>query len=703
MDYHVSRSGDHCSIICCTRIESTGSRDLARIELASDLQIHAGAIYIDLGIPVYHSRSVEVHHRIQPDDLKDHDQIALLGKLITGSILSKSTRRPMVPAGTRQNESGEFDEFTQLFPELVEAGKNYGFDAAGPTEQVIEIDDDIVEFGFSAGILTEDNDKLIPVTDMLEINILDDRCALVTNEEIGRMSTLPGIGPSPDLDLNAAGMALKSVNCPKPSTVWYYGNTSNPAHEFRIQAANSYPVLAEIMIDRQSISDAIDNCQPLRPKISEHTGLTPSKLKRLSGIDLSRWIRGDLKIAAEDGLDFQFGNGSIDDWNIELGRLLAICQKTDAGWCPDHPQEWMALQNLHAGFIMPLVLRYEQDPVILLQPARGRWQAYVDKLASLVDLESAHFDRRAMQLVTEEICGVVEDFVCSILLPQILFPYLQSATALPYPTSEVLRLANNVAFELLSEPGIDRIGSMIRVSQRWQNRLQSLYTLEQQSMEFRIARETKKIRTSKTWPRLTDDFTTSDGYVIRCLNSTDALREESRRLNHCVGSLYLASARQGQVHLYSIQDESGNISHSTFEVSRPNSKQAVSATREIRLVQHKTRANGKPGKNLRIALDEWYSAINSGKLAINLEEVLDWRSRAKMIKLAPSEAHRSVISPKMAWDRILSLSWNDHTITGQIWTEWNSHVFQGKLRRLVSASDLLADKRVMKLSHALSE
>jgi len=645
----------------------------------------------DIGLPVMHAASLRVTHQI-PEALLDDAEIGvMLTELLCAWALCVATGEPLVedpePAASDQQV---MDEFNELFPEFAEAISNSVMHGGSRTGHPMTLPPALVDLGLEMGLMTRSGMGLRPTENMLTIEQGRDCCALEANVRLQALMKRSGqasLWPMANLDLAAAAQALQSVARLQPSTVWYYGDCGNPARTYRLQAAAAYPLLAALLAETPEMTTAIDSCAPLGPTLTELTGLTAAKLKRLAKIHLKD---------GSSGADHGNGRGMDPAARQEsdLSKLLGICQKLDSGWVPDNADTWCLLRDLHACLIEPLAIRYEQDPVRLLMPAKGRWQNYAGKLAERIDVEADHFDGRAMQIIGDEIVSLVDDFLYSVLFPQLLQPALLRGDALPYPAAEMLIEAGQAGFEMLSRAGNDPIGALIRLLKRWQNRMQSLYALEQQSRQIRDLHDEKRIRTSKRWPALAGDFTTSAGYAIRCLNTISGLKEESRRLKHCVGNLYVTPARQGIAHLFSIQNAEGDCSYSTFEVSRPHSNVPDQAILEISVVQHKASANRKPGIKLRTALEEWLAAVRSGLIDLNLHEVIDWYEKARTVRSVPSNHESSRISPKAAWSSILSTSWSDQEINALIREEWYCHILP---KQCPSPDQLLADKRVLAL------
>ncbi len=650
----------------------------------------------NIGLPVMHATSLRIKHQIPEAVLDDEDSDARLMALLCARALAVITGSPLAeasgPVARDSQDQQALDEFRSLFPEFADTVASEEPQGASPSRHPLSLTPELVDLGLEVGLLTRSATGVHATESMLTIETGGDTCALAANvrlqaamRQVGQVS----VWPPAQLDLTAAQRALASASQLKPSTVWYYGDCHNPARTDRQQAAAAYPLLAARLAETPELAAAIDARAPLGPMITEVTGLTSAKLKRLARIHLTNEsVNGDGD--PDDPMGPEGSRGA------DLAKLLAICRRLDSSWVPDTAPNWCLLSDLHGSLIEPLAVRYEQDSLSFLLPAKGQWPTYVGKLAKRIDVEREHFDSRAMQIVSGEIVSLVDDFLFSVLLPSHLLPIMRRGDPLPYPGPEILLEAGRAGFEMLAGTASDPIGTLVRLQTRWQNRIPSLYALEQQSQHIRAIHDQKRIRTCTHWPALAGDFTTSAGYIIRCLNSVRALKEESRRLNHCVGSLYVTPARHGIAHLFSIQSDGGDCSHSTFEVSRPHSNIPDQAIQDIAVVQHKAKANRKPGAKLRTALEEWLTAVRSGTIDLNLDAVMDWHEKARAARSVHSDPEGVRISPRMAWNRILSTSWSDQDINALIREEWYRHILP---RQFPSPDTLLADKRILALGN----
>ncbi len=640
----------------------------------------------NIGLPVMHATSLHAALHI-PESLRGKDGTpAMLVQLLTAFALSLATNRTLVKDSPAEAETRTNEAYNELFPEFADTILSSV--PSGESGRNITLAPDLVDFGVNSGLVAGTGTGLRPADQVITIEMGMDCCALDANiqfmKTIERLD-LSHLWPEKDLDLAVAEQALRSTATVKPSTVWFYSNAADPAHAYRLQAAASYPLLAELLAETPTMRAAIDSGSPLGPVIAEETGLTMAKLKRLGRIEL-----------ATDEVpepNFERMTPTVMQ-HSDLRSLLNLCCRVDSGWVPNSTESWIPLQGLYTCLSEPLAIQYGQDAIDLLMPARGQWLSYTAKLADEVEVEHEHFDARAMQIVADDLASFVDDFLYSVLLPQLLHFRIQGGDRLPYPTTGMLIAAGQAAFNMFSGVGQDRIRILMRHARRWQNRMQSLYAIQQQNSQAPDMDEKKRIRTCKNWPALADDFTTSAGYVVRCLNTVASLKEESRRLHHCVGKLYVTPARYGTTHLFSIQNAGGDRSFSTFEVRRPLSIEFEKAIRDISVVQHKASSNRKPGPKLRAALAEWMSGMTSGAIDLNLQDVVEWFEKARSVRPVPDQSDSSRISPREAWDRILKTRWQDSDVSPTICNEWYRHILP---RQFTTPDQLRTEKHILEL------
>ena len=243
-----------------------------------------------------------------------------------------------------------------------------------------------------------------------------------------------------------------------------------------------------------------------------------------------------------------------------------------------------------------------------------------------------------------------------------------------------------------ANPSVSLLGSV----RRWLSRVPALIAADAvENQENAADRENNEgghansaeQEDSQSWPSLTADFQASNGLCVRNLTSEVDLREESCRLSHCVGRLYLPKAKRGDCHIYSVRDESEGRSLCTFEVAPPRSEVDAIASNDIQIVQYKAKRNRRPGRAAMKALEDWEAAVKAGSLRLNLSEVNQWRNSANAKSRSTENRARS---PASSWIAVLGRNWQDQEVRNAVWQEWRFHILRGELARVEHPGSLFS-------------
>ena len=82
-------------------------------------------------------------------------------------------------------------------------------------------------------------------------------------------------------------------------------------------------------------------------------------------------------------------------------------------------------------------------------------------------------------------------------------------------------------------------------------------------------------------------------------------------------------------------------------------------------------------------------AAKKGDLELNLDEVIEWKKEASK-KRDQEKFHRAgLLTPKVAWQRLLGENWDKPEIHNQLWTEWHMHILSGKLAKSSNSEIIL--------------
>ena len=481
------------------------------------------------------------------------------------------------------------------------------------------------------------------------------------------------------LDLEIATEALSAIEVPNPVSVHYYADARSPTQAWRLQAALSYPLLAEYMTQYDGCRNAIDAGTPLQPVLSELTGLNKGQLRRLgkvrAGLPSGRIFEFGSEVRGVDPLGLDRARRYALGGELSLERFLTLIKQFDAGWIPVQETAWKCLIDIVSCCILPLSDRYPVPAIELLAASKGDWISFHAQLCAAYDCEPAQFDRQHMSMAISDIMEMTDDFSYSVVLPRVLAAISEADETLPFPSPHDLELGKQLAFQLMIDRSKNPVATALDSARRWMSRIPALIAAEDNTAANGGVTDWER---QPNWPRLTTDFTASCGLVIQNLVSEQELLEESSRLSHCVGRLYTRKARRGDCHIFSVRNPDRSQSLSTFEVAPPVSDVDQITRSNIRIVQHKARKNRKPGELPGLALGEWLDAIRSLQHPINLKEVRDWRKEIEAA--SPSSQVRSR-SPADVWSDLLGRNHVHPAVREAIWEQWSNHILRGDLAR----------------------
>ena len=502
-----------------------------------------------------------------------------------------------------------------------------------------------------------------------------------------------------ELDLNAAAKALGSVGAPTAQAVAFYADAGAHRPGWRQQSASAYPLLAELMAQFDLSRTAIDEARPLQPAISELTGLSKGKLKRLGRMrtplptgrvfEFGAEVRGEDPLGIDRARRYALGN------ELSLSQLLTLFADFDTSWVPSDEESWIRFIAIVRGFVQPVANRHSCSADMFLKASRGNWSRMHQQLAAAYGCDPDEFDLRQVSMAASDVLEMIDDFTQSVVLPCALMELERQGLELPKPTARDLEVANRLAFTMLRAGAANPSAALLGCVRRWLSRAPALVAADAGRNEGNAAdRENDEGQASfadkednPSWPSLTADFRASNGLCVRNLASEDDLREESCRLSHCVGRLYLPKAKRGDCHIYSVRDDSGSRSLCTFEVAPPGSEIDAIASSDIQIVQCKAKRNRRPGSAAMKAVEDWEAAVKSGSLRLNLSEVCQWRNSAKADSRSMENGPRS---PGSAWTAVLGRNWQDQEVRNAVWQEWRRHILRGELARVEAPGSLFS-------------
>ncbi len=222
-----------------------------------------GTLHIDIGLPVLQPQALKIS--LPPHlaaEYNSQDRILNLLELIAIGGLSIGTNLPIKIKD--ETDTAPADPINDLDLNLNEL---LGIDNS--QEEFLPISKQLAEHGLEANILHDVGSDFV-IAENIEILMGELGTAF---ETIGILRechktfniTLPNGFDM--LDLKLVSDVLKLVPNPTAQTIWFYGNTDHPNHKYRIQAAQSYPLLAEYLLKIEKAVEAIDSGEPIQPII----------------------------------------------------------------------------------------------------------------------------------------------------------------------------------------------------------------------------------------------------------------------------------------------------------------------------------------------------------------------------------------------------------------------------------------------------
>ena len=653
--------------------------DMAFINIDFEQQCLKGIRFEDVGELVPQPSSFKLG---APESFEQffqhHEDAELLAKLFALACLSQITNLTLSVSDSSQAVS-----ITEL--EHFGLGGSYN-----NLESTIIVPQDVVQFGIDWGWLEKKSVKngLIPIISggfifTNDVSALDTVELMLTyQQKFGARFT----SPVEKIDCDVARELLALFPIPSAKAVSYYGNVDHPGHYSRMQAARTYPLLAEYFLQFSQVIEAIDNQKELAPLIQSLAGINRGTLKRISkfketekppeGIDFEEDINHGLVINRTRRFNL---NQSMD-----AHFIIKTLPEIETNQIPNSNAEWQYYSNILFACFLPIESQLGIPVSELAKSSKGNWKRFYSTISKSVQIpiEGFHFDH--LNTATEDAFEAIDSFMRGIFLPHLLISIRQLDGELPAPDSTIIQNAYNESYQLLRGNSTNIITFLINLGRRWVNRLPSLRVIRNPNAEQtnKEALQATKILLKKyknSWPKLADDFSSKNNFIVRNLSTREQFLEESRRLNHCLGSHYVRDARRGKSHIFSIQSIDGKKSYSTFEISPPHPKLITS---NVRLRQHKGNKNAKPNKKCSETLNEWLNNFRQGKLKTNFEEVFKWQEIHSLKRTVDDHRLNTPISPEIDWNYQLGKNWDNLEICNQTLDEWERYIIRTKLTEL---------------------
>ncbi len=674
-------------------------------------QIVSSTAFIDVGFPLLQSQQfLYDDQRLISDifeELADQRQLRELCLTALGiSALSILANLPMASPATAQLTSqhgqAELDALLD-FVSLSGVENPFSLPDTRPLDGLL-VSDDVEAAGRGVGIFEPEEMTIEPAISVSEV-CSGNMSAIGTCHRMRLIEQRFGYRFSEslaDIDIDLASRALGAVRTPSPASVCFYGGTDKARARNRLQASGAYPLLANYIVEFEEARTAIDEGLPLRPFVQELTGLTAGRLKRLARISPTCHPADAIEPASDQQteiIDFGDNRGRLYDVGTEPSevQLIRILKQLDTAWIPDNRDDWDRFTDIVSTCVLPFGMRFNLTDKMLLAPAGGRWQAFHSSLASAAQMPVETFDRQHMAFAAGDALEAIDSFATTVLVPRILQSIQSAGEPCPPVTPGTLNRAARVSFGILRGNSKNLAGLLLGIGRRWMPRIPSLtlaaYPDDHQQAPFKPGAD-KTLQGD--WPGLAADFEASNGLVVRNLVTASQLKRESRRLDHCVGSLYVRSAKGGRCHLFSVQDRSGDKSLSTFEVSPPVSSNLTAVLATLKIIQHKGNSNSPPPRLARLACNEWIKAVRNGQHTLNIEEVIEWQEAIRGRKKGRQDINFS-LPPAEVWKAVLGTSWNEQATRNAVWQEWTTHILRKPLARGEDAGILLRNQAAYSL------
>ncbi len=500
-----------------------------------------------------------------------------------------------------------------------------------------------------------------------------------------------------------AEKALAHVERPSSHAVAWFGVRDPGMAEIRLQAAASAPILAGLMADRPSLATAIDERRPLQPILMEMTGLGKAAIKRIAKLTrpapAGRVFEEDERVEGEDALGVNRARRARVSGSVPLETALRHLSELPPDRAPRDDESWGKFNDILGAVAIPLHYATSRPVAEMLDASKGDWVRFHESLARAADFEPGDFDRRTMALTAVDGIEAIGHFTRTVVLPQALASIKEAEQPEPMVSGEFVSSGFDAATALVIGKAANPAVLMMGLSRRYASRIPAMMEIEGRSML--AAAEKIDSRFSRyagnAFPLLTGEFEAANGLVVTPLPDGDALKQESERLRHCVGS-YQSKARRTTCHIYSVRNRSGSESLSTFEFAGVHGENPRSAANGLRLVQHRGRCNAKPPPEGVAACREFVEALRKGLIDINLAEIQDWRLWLRERGL---DATVDRATPSTTWKSVLELDWEDDGARLSYWREWGE-VLGGRVAGARNPGAIYGERRARDLVSAMS-
>lgn len=475
-----------------------------------------------------------------------------------------------------------------------------------------------------------------------------------------------GVVPAiPAIDMAAAKNALAAVARPSSSAVLWYGTATGQQAQDRAQVARAYPPLAGMIADNPVIARAVDAREPIQPVLTEWTALGKAGLKRLSKITApppaGKLFEDGEAVHGQDALGVDRQRRFAVSGHVPLGTALKHLAELPADRVPQDDASWQIFHDILGGCAIPIENALGIPVARTLAAMKGDWKAFHAALAKSADFKPEKFDRRAIALAMIDAIEALDDFSRSAVLPLILSSIQDEGQQVPAPEQEFIASAFQTATSFVLGDSKNIASSLFEMARRYASRVPTLMDALSFEVDENVPVGKFSHYQANEFPVLTRKFSASNGLVVTPFTNFAMMKEESRRLKHCVGRAYLTNARTASSHLYSIRTADGSKSISTLELSGiQRGANEMQTRRAFRSVQHRAYRNDDPPLEAKLAVREFISAIHEGRIPIERDLLLEWKEQAAF----------NMEGASFTWKGALGMEWEDQSRRQAAWEEW---------------------------------
>ncbi len=489
------------------------------------------------------------------------------------------------------------------------------------------------------------------------------------------------------LDMERAESALASVHRPAPAAVRWYAAAGAGAVDRR-QAADAYPLFAEMIATRVPLRHAVEGREPLQAALAVETGLAPAACRRLGRIDMAMPAGAALTttVEDEDALGVRRRRTHGVHGRITLDDVTGLLAQLDPSWAPDSNAAWDAFVCATGSAVLPLAGHLGRNPADLVKSSRGDWAGWLGTLAKAADYDDGEpLDRRRLALGVTDAIEAAHALAQDVLIPLALRSLRTDADigAPPFTRDAgILVTAVDAALDQAVGKSKNPVGALLSFGRTWISRIPALGRATE---EFRLDTSRAVATTSWPeghWPSLLPEPFVHGGVMITALTSREELYQEGREMEHCVGG-YSAMCESGQSHILSVRGP--GPARSTLQLGYV--REGWSTT------QHRGVRNARMAEAHAAAADALLGALKDGAV-VPEQEVHDFRETNR-------EGRGEGRARATPWQMITHLREPRAGPPAPVWQEWR-HIIGGPVARADDPGVLYRNRKVRDLVGVIS-